>query len=345
MKVFMKIVISIVLLVALAGMFVFARNSTRPQSVVPVQDTTSTQINALRDRIAAFYLDPTAQTYLKDQEISDATFDELRQELDGINGSTSQKQEILAAIDQLKWKYQGLSYVDTLFQSESGKVLAGDKLASDRVLKTGISKEQLENLQTEYLEKEPKWVMREASQEQIDDEMVETLKTLFEYAKTEVDQYLVAKEALAKVEAIKIEDGQLGNIARAMRDFENQLAKITDKNLTEDLEKSTDRYLNRFLTTFKDLVEEMPGYYDIALVAVEPSKKLTTLLTENQSVLVVTETETVTELTEIIEYYVEEEVTEAWVPVETEVVTEAETVAPVEEVTEAPVVEETVASE
>lgn len=325
MKIFIKVLVSIGLLAALGAMFIYARRSTQTQQVAPVQVDNSSQVSALLEEVASYYLDPTKKTYLKDVEIKATDFDQIRQSLDQLNVPTSEKQIVTAEIDRLLWKSQALELVNNLYQVPNGKVLVEDKLATDRTLKTTITKETLTKVRETYLDQEPRRPLNEDQNQT--DEMVDTLKDLLTFAETQVDQFLQVKEALAKVEAIKIEDGQLGNIARGLREIETMQGKLTDKALTEAVDKAIDRYLNRFLGAFTRLAQEIPGYYEIAIVAVEPSKRLTDLLTQNQYSFMVTQTESQVEETIIIEYYEE---TEAWVPVETEPVTEAI-------VTEAPV--------
>ncbi|MGX7075130.1 hypothetical protein [Globicatella sanguinis] len=333
----------ILVLLALIGVLLYAtRMNKTAKPTQPVTVNTVQQLDQVVQQIDGYYVNPNEKSFLREEPIADDELTQLKEAIDTVNASTADKNKVLVEIEIVEWKKAALDAVNHLYSGSATPVIKGDQVATKKVLADNLKLVDVEKVATDFIDTMPKRLLLD-DEEVPEDKFNTAITELINEAKGQFENFDKALEALNKVEAIDIEDGQIGNIAKALRDFEKLRDKVTDDNLLKQLNEKADQYLSVFLKAFTEIASEIPGYYDIALVAAEPSQLLTKLMKENRETLEATETETetteevVTEeiVTEESRYVPEPSYTEP--PVTVPPVTEPPTTAP--PVTEPPVTE------
>lgn len=345
----------IFVLLALIGVLLYAtRMNKTAKPTQPVTVNTVQQLDQIIQQVNGYYVNPEEKSFLREEPIADDELAQLKEAIDTVNASTADKNKALVEIQIVEWKKAALDAINHLYSGSATPVIKGDKVADKKTLAENLKIADVEKVATDFIDTMPKRLLMEGEEEP-EDKFNTAIAQLINDAKGQFENFDKAIEALDKVKAIDIEDGQIGNIAKGLRDFEKLQDKVTDENLLKQLKEKAEQYLSVFLKAFTEIASEIPGYYDIALVAAEPSKLLTKLMEENRETLEATETESTEESTEESvseEVITEEVVTEEsyYVPPVTEpVVTEPPVTEPptTEEpvVTEPPTTEEPVVTE
>ncbi|MBS4456918.1 hypothetical protein [Tuanshanicoccus lijuaniae] len=322
MKKGIKFLIVIILLLILVGLLKIYSNRSAVSVPTNMENSQTQMANQLLKKVEAFYANPQEKTFLREDEITLKELDDIKAEVETLNTTTAEKNKVLSELTMIEWKKEAQDAINNIYQSTDTAVpvIKGAVVQAKRQLVDSVNLEQVNQMEQQLIEKMPKHTSADSEQEPKKDEFNELVRDLVEAAKKQVESYDTAVSVLNDVEKIAIEDGQIGNIAKKLREFEAAQKAVTDKGLAPKLKAQADRYLGKFLAGFKKLAHEIPGYYDIALVAVEPSVLLTELLVKNQNEFVttaVTEVETVTEIIEVEQVVptqterVEPEVTEA----------------------------------
>lgn len=313
----------ILVLLALIGVLLYAtRMNKTAKPTQPVTVNTVQQLDQVVQQIDSYYVNPNEKSFLREEPIADEELTQLKEAIDTVNASTADKNKVLVEIEIVEWKKAALDVVNHLYSGSATPVIKGDQVATKKVLADNLKLADVEKVATDFIDTMPKRLLLD-DEEVPEDKFNTAITELINEAKDQFENFDKAIEALNKVKSIDIEDGQIGNIAKGLRDFEKLRNKVTDDNLLKQLNEKADQYLSVFLTAFTEIASEIPGYYDIALVAAEPSQLLTKLMKENRETLEATETETET---------TEEVVTE-------EIVTEESQYVPEPPVTEPPVTE------
>lgn len=312
MKNLFKGLVIFVLLALIGGLLYATRMNKTAKPTQPVTINTVQQLDQIIQQVEGYYVNPQEKSFLREEPITDDELVQLKEAVDTVNASTADKNKALVEIQIVEWKKGALDAVNSLYASSATPVIKGDKVADKRALAETMKVEDLEKFATDYIGTMPKRLLMEG-EEAPEDKFETTITQLINDAKGQFENFDKAVEALDKVKAITIEDGQIGNIAKGLRDFEKLQEKVTDENLLKQLTEKVNQYLDVFLKAFTEISAEIPGYFDIAIVAAEPSKLLTKLLKDNQEKIDVTESESSEEesesAAEISEesYYVPEE--------------------------------------
>ncbi|UUX32912.1 hypothetical protein [Fundicoccus culcitae] len=278
----------VVVLVLVLRFYSFRESQTIAEQ--PVFTESSIQTN--EPNLSELYQDENARDFLR----TDITLEEIDAiEAEIVAADASQYEEEIAIIRN---KFEAQTAVNDLFEGEE-KAINGDQVIENLPLKENLTLKQIEEIIAEYYfdgtdETQNAslnfWqvsivsAQEEASSADVAelDAFEQTINRLLDYVNNRIEQYQQAVDALKDVNAITIEDGQIGVIGQTMRNFEMLLEKVEEESYHTKLEEDATTYVDRFIDEISVLIAEIPGYYDLVLVALEPSELLTQALIANQ---------------------------------------------------------------
>lgn len=303
MRVF-KLLTGIALIGLLGWLMLNASRSNRAVNEVQQADVKRIEYNTLtvdkiHQMLDVFYLNPIEQTYLREAVITQAELASVKEKINDLNTVTVEKMKLLDQVEQIEWKIEAIDAISQLYQNTT-QIISGNRIYPNAELDETITKDTIEVLKSDVLDKIPVALLPNEATGFLGDSLYNVLIKLLDDATVQINGFIGASEKLKTVEKIKIEDGQIGNIARQLRDFENISDRIKDKNLKHKLDQATNLYLKKFLSEFKMLLEEIPRYYDIAVPIMKTSKLLTKLLQDNEFLNATTVEAVIEEYQEVI---------------------------------------------
>lgn len=286
------VVALIVILAAVLNLYTFLESSS---TTGPVQVTSSnSNLQTVQKQIDDLYKDEE-QDFLND-DLNEEQVEAIRAEIDNLNESTLDKNELNRQLGEVKFRLEAQAAVNA-FYPEDTPAIKGDQVAKDLAFKEDLTLETVEATKEKYYFVPEEAQVEEQAESEEDEEASEPQLDAFQVAVNDhidfaVDNFVhydTAKKALADVEAIEIEDGQIGLIAQAMNQFEEAFEKVSIPAYREELEAARNAYVERFISRIQELTTTIPQYYALALAAVEPSEVLTQALLDNEATLNVVE--------------------------------------------------------
>ncbi|MFK8242546.1 MULTISPECIES: hypothetical protein [unclassified Facklamia] len=316
MKKVIKFLIVIVLSLILVGLLKIYSQRSAVKEPMSLENNQVQMIEQLLDKVEAFYANPQEKTFLRAEEIQAEELEIIKTEVAKLNTSTAEKNKVLSELMIVEWKREAQNALNAIYigANSNEPVIKGETVQEERQLVDSLTSEQLQQLEQQFINKVPQRVSENNDDEMKQDAFIDLIREMLEKAKEQVEAYDKAVSLLEDVQKIAIEDGQIGNIAKKMREFEAAQKNVTDKGMVPKVKVQVERYLGKFLASFTEIAQEIPGYYDIAKVAVEPSVFLTELLNKNQAAFIQT---TEAEFETVIEY-VEVETVRETAPIITE---------------------------
>lgn len=270
----------VVILVLVLRFYTFLES----QTVAQQPTITESSVQVTEPNWDRFYVDEDKRDFLR----TDITIEEIEAvENEFLSGGS---EEFLAEIASIKNKFEAQNAVNDLFDGTE-KAIDGDQVTENLPLKENLTLTKVEDIIAKYYFNEEAQSQQANSlffqikivsaQDNLDAFEV-AVNTLLDYTNKRIKDYDAAAEALKEVKNIKIEDGQIGVIGQTMRKFERLLEKVEEKSYRSKLDKDASAYVKRFIEEISVLMAEIPNYYDLVLVALEPSDLLTTALQDNQ---------------------------------------------------------------
>ncbi|MGO4938123.1 hypothetical protein ACTQ54_11015 [Fundicoccus sp. Sow4_H7] len=270
----------VVILVLVLRFYTFLESRTVAQQPT----ITESSVQVAEPNWDRFYVDEDKRDFLR----TDITIEEIEAvENEFLSGGS---EEFLAEIASIKNKFEAQNAVNDLFDGTE-KAIDGDQVTENLPLKENLTLTKVEDIIAKYYFNEDAQSQQANSlffqikivsaQDNLDAFEV-AVNTLLDYTNKRIKDYDAAAEALKEVKNIKIEDGQIGVIGQTMRKFERLLEKVEEESYRLKLDKDVSTYVKRFIEEISVLMAEIPNYYDLVLVALEPSELLTTALQDNQ---------------------------------------------------------------
>ncbi|WP_124058213.1 cell division site-positioning protein MapZ family protein [Vaginisenegalia massiliensis] len=274
------LLVLVCLLVGVVKLYSFMDNrhaGSQPQ-------VSSQQIQSIQHDLNQLYLNDK-KDFLK----ADIKAEDLRQvetKVASLSAVAPEKSQMQTQLEDLKTKYEALTKLNELFDPKK-PAIKGDKVATELELLESVKEDQFKEVKKAIYFKAKSLDAFEVAVNKVLDKV--------ELGFGGVEK---ANSLLAEIKAIPVEDGQIGRIAKKMKELEAVLANIKDPQALADLEQEIQSYIADFLTKVQVIAKEIPGYYDLLLVAVEPSEKLTKAVQENRSLFEATSSESSTESSE-----------------------------------------------
>lgn len=295
----LKVLITLVLIVCLVGAISFYSYMVSNSTANMVQETHQSINNVdkeeeVKQRIQAMYYDDKRDFLAEGLKAS--TIKETKKMVDEMNASTTVKNKHYDALDDLDQRFKAQEAVNKLF-ADGFKAIDGNKVNMDLAFANDLKLETVQEVKAEYYFEEKDEETSESSfqDESIVEESVDespekldafhlAINSIIDKALISLDSSSKVKDAFEAVKKIKIEDGNIGKIAQAMSVFEKEMAMIETKSpdIYKELDEEAKKYTDRFIKEVAKIGQEIPDYYDIVVIAVEPSKRLSKAVKDNQ---------------------------------------------------------------
>lgn len=295
----LKVLITLVLIVCLVGAISFYSYMVSNSTANMVQETHQNINNEgkeeeIKQRIQAMYFDEKRDFLAVG--IKDSMIKETQKMVDELNVSTSEKNNYYDALDDLTTRLKAQDAVNKLF-AEGSKAIEGNKVNMDLAYAKDLKLETINTVKAEfYFEEKADEASESSSQDEsgayegVDESAIKldafhlAINSIIDRALNIFDSSSKVKDAFEAVKKIKIEDGNIGKIAQAMSTFEKEIAMIQTKSpeIYKSMDEEANKYTDQFIKQVAKIGQEIPDYYDIVVIAVEPSKRLSKAVKDNQ---------------------------------------------------------------
>ena len=304
----LKILISIILIVLLGGVVTLYAYVDSNSTATNLQSTAQQHTN--HDDIIHGMIDELYYDEKKDflsEGLTIEQIDQVRSEIETFNLSTSDKNKYLQEVEEVNQRFEAQKAINDFFAG-TRDAIRGNEVTADLQYRNNLTQEAvLEVKEAYYYELE---AIEEAESSESGDEVQTdetahqldefqlTINRFIDQAEKDLDGPQVVKTALETVKEIDIVDGNIGRIALAMDDFDQELLKVEESHpeVFDNMNNQANDYSLSFLEEVIKIAETIPQYYDILLIAVEPSERLLELLQSNSSLFI--EENTIEEVTE-----------------------------------------------
>lgn len=304
----LKILISIILIVLLGGVVTLYAYVDSNSTATNLQSTAQQHTN--HDDIIHGMIDELYYDEKKDflsEGLTIEQIDQVRSEIETFNLSTSDKNQYLQEVEEVNQRFEAKKAINDFFAG-TRDAIRGNEVTADLEYRNNLTQEAvLEVKEAYYYELE---AIEEAESSESGDEVQTdetahqldefqlTINRFIDQAEKDLDGPQVVKAALESVKEIDIVDGNIGRIALAMDDFDQELLKVEESHpeVFDNMNNQANDYSLSFLEEVIKIAETIPQYYDILLIAVEPSERLLELLQSNSSLFI--EENTIEEVTE-----------------------------------------------
>lgn len=304
----LKILISIILIVLLGGVVTLYAYVDSNSTATNLQSTAQQHTN--HDDIIHGMIDELYYDEKKDflsEGLTIEQIDQVRSEIETFNLSTSDKNKYLQEVEEVNQRFEAQKEINDFFAG-TRDAIRGNEVTADLEYRNNLTQEAvLEVKEAYYYELE---AIEEAESSESGDEVQTdetahqldefqlTINRFIDQAEKDLDGPQVVKAALESVKEIDIVDGNIGRIALAMDDFDQELLKVEESHpeVFDNMNNQANDYSLSFLEEVIKIAETIPQYYDILLIAVEPSERLLELLQSNSSLFI--EENTIEEVTE-----------------------------------------------
>lgn len=304
----LKILISIILIVLLGGVVTLYAYVDSNSTATNLQSTAQQYTN--HDDIIHGMIDELYYDEKKDflsEGLTIEQIDQVRSEIETFNLSTSDKNKYLQEVEEVNQRFEAQKAINDFFAG-TRDAIRGNEVTADLEYRNNLTQEAvLEVKEAYYYELE---AIEEAESSESGDEVQTdetahqldefqlTINRFIDQAEKDLDGPQVVKAALESVKEIDIVDGNIGRIALAMDDFDQELLKVEESHpeVFDNMNNQANDYSLSFLEEVIKIAETIPQYYDILLIAVEPSERLLELLQSNSSLFI--EENTIEEVTE-----------------------------------------------
>lgn len=304
----LKILISIILIVLLGGVVTLYAYVDSNSTATNLQSTAQQHTN--HDDIIHGMIDELYYDEKKDflsEGLTIEQIDQVRSEIETFNLSTSDKNQYLQEVEEVNQRFEAQKAINDFFAG-TRDAIRGNEVTADLEYRNNLTQEAvLEVKEAYYYELE---AIEEAESSESGDEVQTdetahqldefqlTINRFIDQAEKDLDGPQVVKAALESVKEIDIVDGNIGRIALAMDDFDQELLKVEESHpeVFDNMNNQANDYSLSFLEEVIKIAETIPQYYDILLIAVEPSERLLELLQSNSSLFI--EENTIEEVTE-----------------------------------------------
>lgn len=304
----LKILISIILIVLLGGVVTLYAYVDSNSTATNLQSTAQQHTN--HDDIIHGMIDELYYDEKKDflsEGLTIEQIDQVRSEIETFNLSTSDKNQYLQEVEEVNQRFEAQKAINDFFAG-TRDAIRGNEVTADLEYRNNLTQEAvLEVKEAYYYELE---AIEEAESSESGDEVQTdetahqldefqlTINRFIDQAEKDLDGPQVVKAALESVKEIDIVDGNIGRIALAMGDFDQELLKVEESHpeVFDNMNNQANDYSLSFLEEVIKIAETIPQYYDILLIAVEPSERLLELLQSNSSLFI--EENTIEEVTE-----------------------------------------------
>lgn len=304
----LKILISIILIVLLGGVVTLYAYVDSNSTATNLQSTAQQHTN--HDDIIHGMIDELYYDEKKDflsEGLTIEQIDQVRSEIETFNLSTSDKNQYLQEVEEVNQRFEAQKAINDFFAG-TRDAIRGNEVTADLEYRNNLTQEAvLEVKEAYYYELE---AIEEAESSESGDEVQTdetahqldefqlTINRFIDQAEKDLDGPQVVKTALETVKEIDIVDGNIGRIALAMDDFDQELLKVEESHpeVFDNMNNQANDYSLSFLEEVIKIAETIPQYYDILLIAVEPSERLLELLQSNSSLFI--EENTIEEVTE-----------------------------------------------
>lgn len=304
----LKILISIILIVLLGGVVTLYAYVDSNSTATNLQSTAQQHTN--HDDIIHGMIDELYYDEKKDflsEGLTIEQIDQVRSEIETFNLSTSDKNKYLQEVEEVNQRFEAQKEINDFFAG-TRDAIRGNEVTADLEYRNNLTQEAVLEVKEAYyyeLEASEEAESSESGDEvQTDetanqlDEFQLTINRFIDQAEKDLDGPQVVKAALESVKEIDIVDGNIGRIALAMDDFDQELLKVEESHpeVFDNMNNQANDYSLSFLEEVIKIAETIPQYYDILLIAVEPSERLLELLQSNSSLFI--EENTIEEVTE-----------------------------------------------
>lgn len=304
----LKILISIILIVLLGGVVTLYAYVDSNSTATNLQSTAQQHTN--HDDIIHGMIDELYYDEKKDflsEGLTIEQIDQVRSEIETFNLSTSDKNKYLQEVEEVNQRFEAQKAINDFFAG-TRDAIRGNEVTADLEYRNNLTQEAVLEVKEAYyyeLEASEEAESSESGDEvQTDetanqlDEFQLTINRFIDQAEKDLDGPQVVKAALESVKEIDIVDGNIGRIALAMDDFDQELLKVEESHpeVFDNMNNQANDYSLSFLEEVIKIAETIPQYYDILLIAVEPSERLLELLQSNSSLFI--EVNTIEEVTE-----------------------------------------------
>ena len=304
----LKILISIILIVLLGGVVTLYAYVDSNSTATNLQSTAQQHTN--HDDIIHGMIDELYYDEKKDflsEGLTIEQIDQVRSEIETFNLSTSDKNKYLQEVEEVNQRFEAQKAINDFFAG-TRDAIRGNEVTADLEYRNNLTQEAVLEVKEAYyyeLEASEEAESSESGDEvQTDetanqlDEFQLTINRFIDQAEKDLDGPQVVKAALESVKEIDIVDGNIGRIALAMDDFDQELLKVEESHpeVFDNMNNQANDYSLSFLEEVIKIAETIPQYYDILLIAVEPSERLLELLQSNSSLFI--EENTIEEVTE-----------------------------------------------
>lgn len=304
----LKILISIILIVLLGGVVTLYAYVDSNSTATNLQSTAQQHTN--HDDIIHGMIDELYYDEKKDflsEGLTIEQIDQVRSEIETFNLSTSDKNKYLQEVEEVNQRFEAQKEINDFFAG-TRDAIRGNEVTADLEYRNNLTQEAVLEVKEAYyyeLEASEEAESSESGDEvQTDetanqlDEFQLTINRFIDQAEKDLDGPQVVKTALETVKEIDIVDGNIGRIALAMDDFDQELSKVEESHpeVFDNMNNQANDYSLSFLEEVIKIAETIPQYYDILLIAVEPSERLLELLQSNSSLFI--EENTIEEVTE-----------------------------------------------
>lgn len=294
----LKILISIILIVLLGGVVTLYAYVDSNSTATNLQSTAQQHTN--HDDIIHGMIDELYYDEKKDflsEGLTIEQIDQVRSEIETFNLSTSDKNQYLQEVEEVNQRFEAQKAINDFFAG-TRDAIRGNEVTADLEYRNNLTQEAvLEVKEAYYYELE---AIEEAESSESGDEVQTdetahqldefqlTINRFIDQAEKDLDGPQVVKAALESVKEIDIVDGNIGRIALAMDDFDQELLKVEESHpeVFDNMNNQANDYSLSFLEEVIKIAETIPQYYDILLIAVEPSERLLELLQSNSSLFI-----------------------------------------------------------
>ncbi|MBG9980687.1 hypothetical protein HZY91_06280 [Facklamia sp. DSM 111018] len=299
----LKVIITLVLIVLLGGVLTLYNYMESNSTAKHTQNTNSQQTEKTDDKIQkqidALYFDEKKDFLVTD--ISADKIKELNEQVDKLNEATLVKEEYLEEISVLQDRFEAQSAVNKLYQGKQAAI-NGNQVKDDLAYNEDLTAEKVKKVKQEhYFMNDSEESISESTGDggnrQALDKFQQAINQLIDQAENDMNADKILSEGIKKIEDIEILDGNIGQIAQAMADFDDELEKIKDTlpDLYKEYDQKAQKYTDLFVEKVVEISKTVPQYYNLLLIAVEPSQRLTAALEDNFDLFTVEETTTTEE--------------------------------------------------
>lgn len=299
----LKVLITLVLIVLLGGVLTLYNYMESNSTANHQQNTNSHHTEKTDDKIQkqidALYFDEE-----KDFLIADITADkikELNEQVDKLNEATLVKEEYLEQLSDLQNRFDAQTAVNKLYQGKQDAI-NGNQVKEDLAYNEDLTAEKVKKVKQKHYfvndsEKSTSESTEDEGNRQTLDKFQQAINQLIDQAENDMDAEKLLSDGFKKIEDIEILDGNIGQIAQAMADFDDKLAEIKETlpDLYKEYDQKAQKYTDLFVEKVVEISKTVPQYYNLLLIAVEPSQRLTTALEDKFDLFTVEETTTTVE--------------------------------------------------